>query len=398
MAHPRSRGENPGNGCRCCICWGSSPLARGKLFSFICDTCCMRLIPARAGKTGGRGFATRRPRAHPRSRGENTGFLERASAPSGSSPLARGKQWSREPHSFAVRLIPARAGKTFFVIRGRRPVRAHPRSRGENACGVRRLPSSPGSSPLARGKRRAAAPVPAMKRLIPARAGKTLRPVFPGLGASAHPRSRGENTFAESAPAGPTGSSPLARGKHPQRTGRRPRVRLIPARAGKTRRHLPTRRSVGAHPRSRGENARPDDDAGTVKWLIPARAGKTLTDPREDLTPQAHPRSRGENRSSASLYRLVRGSSPLARGKPIITNLPEGTRRLIPARAGKTIISTDLMPGAPAHPRSRGENAHFAGGGIAGWGSSPLARGKLRPAVATRGNHGLIPARAGKTG
>ena len=51
-----------------------------------------------------------------------------------------------------------------------------------------------------------------------------------------------------------------------------------------------------------------------------------------------------------------RGSSPLTRGKHFPFTLDDGTRRLIPAHAGKTAPLN--LPWGPtgAHPRSRGEN------------------------------------------
>ena len=52
---------------------------------------------------------------------------------------------------------------------------------------------------------------------------------------AAHPRSRGENAACMSSIVAPFGSSPLARGKQPRPPRREGCVRLIPARAGKTR-------------------------------------------------------------------------------------------------------------------------------------------------------------------
>ena len=74
------------------------------------------------------------------------------SAVQGSSPLMRGKRFHRDEAGAPVRLIPAHAGKTkLAVLRGIRP-RAHPRSRGEN-LGDDALSATPtGSSPLTRGK------------------------------------------------------------------------------------------------------------------------------------------------------------------------------------------------------------------------------------------------------
>ena len=91
---------------------GSSPLTRGKLGLSRAELGGLRLIPARAGKTG-TSWSFCRPRpAHPRSRGENTRRVTDDLRERGSSPLARGKRWGRWMLGRRRRLIPARAGKT----------------------------------------------------------------------------------------------------------------------------------------------------------------------------------------------------------------------------------------------------------------------------------------------
>ena len=70
----------------------------------------------------------------------------------------------------------------------------------------------------------------------------------------AHPRSRGENAVVDDARVGQSGSSPLTRGKQYLRPHRGPRDGLIPAHAGKTSRRARHARWSPAHPRSRGEN------------------------------------------------------------------------------------------------------------------------------------------------
>ena len=111
---------------------GSSPLTRGKLEVLVAPFGNKGLIPAHAGKT-----TSARPeyapiRAHPRSRGENPTSRGVRSGRAGSSPLTRGKRVGREAGRYGHGLIPAHAGKT-----GQRPAfrpryGAHPRSRGEN--------------------------------------------------------------------------------------------------------------------------------------------------------------------------------------------------------------------------------------------------------------------------
>ena len=233
---------------------GSSPLTRGKRRDEAYLIHGMRLIPARAGKTWHpSGDASELP-AHPRSRGENHLLTANQDGATGSSPLARGKQRRRQPPRSRRGLIPARAGKTVFHDALLRSRGAHPRSRGENKAYGGGVSEDKGSSPLARGKPSAGASTPGQVRLIPARAGKTDGGGLTAGAHSAHPRSRGENLHgAHGAPLG-GGSSPLARGKPSVAVGDIKDVGLIPARAGKTYPHLSCSQSGSAHPRSRGEN------------------------------------------------------------------------------------------------------------------------------------------------
>ena len=152
-AHPRSRGENGGCLPDLLPALGSSPLTRGKHSSCAKFSHVWRLIPAHAGKTVRQYGEGPSLRAHPRSRGENLSESMGVSSDQGSSPLTRGKPGAVWLACAAYGLIPAHAGKTTqHAPPGSRP-RAHPRSRGEN---YRREPLSladAGSSPLTRGKR-----------------------------------------------------------------------------------------------------------------------------------------------------------------------------------------------------------------------------------------------------
>ena len=91
-----------------------------------------------------------------------------------------------------------------------------------------------GSSPLTRGKRRSSNADRTEAGLIPAHAGKTARAVAAGQQATAHPRSRGENSVKIWAASPRRGSSPLTRGKHGFGPFGLSVGRLIPAHAGKT--------------------------------------------------------------------------------------------------------------------------------------------------------------------
>ena len=172
-AHPRSRGENLAFVVPIVLAGGSSPLTRGKPWSGCHPSGKRGLIPAHAGKTMTAIDARAWRGAHPRSRGENPRPAPRSTASRGSSPLTRGKPALHAVAHSGGRLIPAHAGKTSG--RGLRPVapRAHPRSRGENSLTVPSRYRRRGSSPLTRGKHLETRSDQAPARLIPAHAGKT---------------------------------------------------------------------------------------------------------------------------------------------------------------------------------------------------------------------------------
>ena len=255
---------------------------------------------------------------------------------SGSSPLTRGKPLGSFIRDDADRLIPAHAGKTL------RPLRWPPKR--------------PGSSPLTRGKRDSLSSAMIVLRLIPAHAGKTRDCLRRHSRGPAHPRSRGENTAGGLDRPEADGSSPLTRGKH----------------------RLPCRSSFG-------------------RRLIPTHAGKTSPPRTRPASPWAHPRSRGENIQALDSSERAWGSSPLTRGKRVCQLVTPARRGLIPAHAGKTIEIHVSSFQFTAHPRSRGENLMITGISGARAGSSPLTRGKLSSAWEGIKSSRLIPAHAGKT-
>ena len=193
-------------------------------------------------------------RAHPRSRGENTGTPSPNGLLDGSSPLTRGKLDELGFVAAHAGLIPAHAGKTDLAAAPRTGKRAHPRSRGENEGRAVNALYVWGSSPLTRGKRQGDFPLSEPLGLIPAHAGKTVATPPVGRVAPAHPRSRGENYIDNANPLMGLGSSPLTRGKHAPEDRPHARQRLIPAHAGKTMISHSDAAIVRAHPRSRGEN------------------------------------------------------------------------------------------------------------------------------------------------
>ena len=170
----------------------------------------------------------------------------------GSSPLARGLRRPPEEERSRRRIIPARAG--FTVMRPLKSWRImdHPRSRG-----VYWLPSppvicTPGSSPLARGLRDRGGEGRLCRRIIPARAGFTRRAAIISRARSDHPRSRGVYTTDPCGSKLRGGSSPLARGLLPHAGDDGGGGGIIPARAGFTGTSSPTPSPARDHPRSRG--------------------------------------------------------------------------------------------------------------------------------------------------
>ena len=213
---------------------GSSPLTRGKRGFAGLTGPIGRLIPAHAGKTRDSGWRELPDGAHPRSRGENALDSRRWSWEKGSSPLTRGKRSSGCTSPGEHRLIPAHAGKTSAVTGRYVTATAHPRSRGENTITRETPVVFCGSSPLTRGKPIRKATRSALRRLIPAHAGKTSDRAVRALGVAAHPRSRGENPPTNPGGVEEHGSSPLTRGKRGAVADAYDRGRLIPAHAGKT--------------------------------------------------------------------------------------------------------------------------------------------------------------------
>ena len=234
---------------------------------------------------------------------------------------------------------------------------------------------------------------------------------------AAHPRACGENDNPRTGNWKNLGSSPRVRGKLVVAYRAQAHRGLIPARAGKTWNAATSASHTGAHPRACGENltgkTAEADAAGSSPrvrgklggglagrlglGLIPARAGKTLASTQSRSPGPAHPRACGENMSNVPDPEFMPGSSPRVRGKH--PRIPDhgGTGRLIPARAGKTQQWPSTSAPSRAHPRACGENALSSSVGAPVSGSSPRVRGKRGGDGEDAGLRGLIPARAGKT-
>ena len=254
------------------------------------------------------------------------------------------------------RIIPARAGFTsqweYYDVNAT----DHPRSRGVYRTGRRRNHCREGSSPLARGLRKALSRSYTGRRIIPARAGFTGAPGTRAPGDTDHPRSRGVYAAWDGGVLALGGSSPLARG---------------------------LRSFMMSSSSKRG--------------IIPARAGFTTDICARKSSKKDHPRSRGVYHVQQHLWRSPVGSSPLARGLRIRIRIKEPVIRIIPARAGFTSSDTICWGSGKDHPRSRGVYRPGYEDGPSGLGSSPLARGLHRREGSAHGAGGIIPARAGFT-
>ena len=335
--------------------------------------------------------------AHPHAGGENRWIEVRISFGAGSSPRGRGKPTPAAIPPRKVRLIPARAGKTSNSPAQCSSAWAHPRAGGENIAGIYLAYRRRGSSPRGRGKHLILRLSHIHRGLIPARAGKTAVAAIRADATPAHPRAGGENVVSATLPVGSPGSSPRGRGKRTLGSGAGFSLRLIPARAGKTREgHGQEPPPTGSSPRGRGKpplGLKRHNNTG----LIPARAGKTARSCGCRRRVRAHPRAGGENGMMVEAPKPGAGSSPRGRGKRVAPPTPTVSPGLIPARAGKTSSLYGSRSAASAHPRAGGENTFGARIAATAAGSSPRGRGKPRPRGWGKSPFRLIPARAGKT-
>ena len=131
--------------------------------------------------------------------------------------------------------------------------------------------------------------------------------------------------------------------------------------------------------------------------IIPARAGQTRPSTRLCPLPTDHPRACGANHSDPRSPRVHSGSSPRVRGKPRRHVTADGAIRIIPARAGQTCMVPKQGRIRSDHPRACGANRGCGCGERTPSGSSPRVRGKHVSFAAGQSGGRIIPARAGQT-
>ena len=200
---------------------------------------------------------------------------------------------------------------------------------------------------------------------------------------------------------------------HPAKKTRR----IIPACAGNTSHARCAPNCQSDHPRVRGEHSSNGSGGVTghgssprargtlgkrrildhLKRIIPACAGNTGAGARRPRRRTDHPRVRGEHRLAGVAGSLDNGSSPRARGTPMLGKRQVPRIRIIPACAGNTqhVLVAHRLPAD--HPRVRGEHTASSTASAVALGSSPRARGTPRGIPPPGSHRRIIPACAGNT-
>ena len=166
----------------------------------------------------------------------------------------RGKHLGADRFNQRGRIIPAHAGQTSWLPSGCAGYTDHPRACGANAPAGTTAQTPTGSSPRMRGKQAGPSISRRPRRIIPAHAGQTTRQTTSFISDSDHPRACGANDSEPWGLPDVHGSSPRMRGKLGGAGAFIVKKRIIPAHAGQTRWHAPTRPISPDHPRACGAN------------------------------------------------------------------------------------------------------------------------------------------------
>ena len=257
-----------------------------------------------------------------------------------------------------------------------------------------------------------------MDGIIPAGAGKRLRPGPQGGRHWDHPRGCGEKGVTATPDRADEGSSPRVRGKAPPHGNSASLTRIIPAGAGKSPCGWEIRDKQGDHPRGCGEKAHkaarrlaPVGSSPRVRGkagsrgprrpstgIIPAGAGKSLPIRHPPRCDRDHPRGCGEKSWPSLMATRTQGSSPRVRGKGDFGRGQVIGIGIIPAGAGKRRFRAGSGHRNWDHPRGCGEKRYHLASFFDSMGSSPRVRGKDVFGDAGGNGGGIIPAGAGKRG
>ena len=376
-----------------------------------------RIIPACAGRTSATPSASSTPPDHPRVCGANAALAAALVSLVGSSPRVRGEPNHRNFPRPNFRIIPACAGRTSQQPHGPPPWPDHPRACGANIHRRGRGSVNDGSSPRVRGELQSWFISQITSRIIPARAGRTRLRFCRGCGRPDHPRACGANDWVREFKEISDGSSPRVRGEQNAIVQLVLKLRIIPARAGRTTTTSNSTCAASDHPRAcganpfrvshravtpgssprvRGELDKKVSDAKAAR-IIPARAGRTTSPTGSPPPATDHPRACGANPAVWVSIMATLGSSPRVRGERRGEDLHGRGGRIIPACAGRTNDHTTRHFTPSDHPRVCGANVRRFLTGWADPGSSPRVRGERSPSPPSLLALRIIPACAGRT-
>ena len=355
----------------------------------------VRIIPARAGNACARTSATSISPDHPRASGERADAVATGQGGNGSSPRERGTLRPQFACLFLRRIIPARAGNAWAAASPCSPRSDHPRASGERRHAAITSESIDGSSPRERGTLKGAGPRKPRRRIIPARAGNARCLRARSCWSPDHPRASGERSSGGYRRISVSGSSPRERGT--PRSDSRDRARLPdhPRASGERRPHLGGGGPVhGSSPRERGTHAASGPRRRRLR-IIPARAGNASPVTPKTYSMPDHPRASGERTRPAVTSAIAVGSSPRERGTLFGVRVAVQIGRIIPARAGNAYAMERVVDGHADHPRASGERVHAKAAKVNIDGSSPRERGTHHTPETPTPPDRIIPARAG---
>ena len=211
--HPLLRGEHFGFGFVSSDLIDSSPLARGTRAATGAGDTGARFIPSCEGNTIALFGCFFRMQIHPLLRGEHFSIYAGFQAPLDSSPLARGRRCRASADIRNDRFIPPCEGKTGGPARPSHQCQIHPPLRGEDISASERFSFAVDSSPLARGRPPNREKLLIAPGFIPPCEGKTSFVTFNPVLYKIHPPLRGEDHWLQNEHPELTDSSPLARGR-----------------------------------------------------------------------------------------------------------------------------------------------------------------------------------------
>ena len=131
--------------------------------------------------------------------------------------------------------------------------------------------------------------------------------------------------------------------------------------------------------------------------IIPAHAGQTALSSSSLVNATDHPRACGANGGLPMAFSWLTGSSPRMRGKRVEPVCDGAEVRIIPAHAGQTAPNRQDACPCPDHPRACGANRRYGRFSTRPVGSSPRMRGKRPVHHRVHADLRIIPAHAGQT-